>query len=502
MLRLTPGWRMTRTFVLLACATALATPAFGQSLAKRIDARLDAPGLTRHIWGVAVTDLDGKLLYGRNADRLMVPASNTKLVVTAVASALLGPDFTVRTSLYGTGPVVDGVLQGDLVLYGRGDPTFSHRCYATDTAKTGACDADPAARLRHLAHALKVAGVRTVAGDLIGDGSYFPDEMIHESWEYYDLFWWYAAPVSGLGFNDNSVDIRIASRDSAGGPPVVTLTPDIGLATVDNRAEIGPRGARRTFDVLRSPDGTRYVATGIVPAGANPATESAAVLDPNRFAALALRRELLAEGITVRGGTHSTTDSLAFAHARSTKPLAEMESRPLRDWIFPILNTSQNWFAEMTLKQLGRQFGNAGTWSEGLRVERRFLIDSMKVDSTQFAVTDGSGLASNNLVSPLAFTKLLAFMRRHPNYAMFEAGLPQAGQAGSLRRRFTGTPLEGRVRAKTGSISRVNTISGFVERPDGKVVVFSVQANHHTLGSARMIPALDSVVVELAGKLK
>lgn len=493
--------RMFRTCQLLVATLALAAPLHAQSLAQRLDARLDAPSLDRHIWGVAIADLDGKLLYGRNADRMMVPASNTKLVVSAVASALLGPDFRVRTSVYGTGPVIDGILRGDLVLYGRGDPTFSNRCFQSDTTVTAACDRDPMARYQDLARQLRARGVRSIAGDLVGDGSYFTDAVVHPGWEFYDLYWWYAAPVSALGFNDNSVDIRITSRDTAGGAPTVTLSPDIGLATIDNRAEIGPRGTRRTFDVLRAPDGMSYVATGVVPAGATPQVESAAVLDPNRFAALAFRHALLTEGITIRGGVTSTGDSLAFHHARHGMPLAELTSRPLRDWIYPILNTSQNWFAEMTLKQLGRQFGATGSWDEGIRVERRFLIDSMKIDSTQFAVTDGSGLAANNLVSPLAFTRLLTFMRRHPNYPMFAAALPLSGATGSLRRRFTGTPLEGLVRAKTGSISRVNTLSGYVERADGRVLVFSIQANHHTLGSSRMIPAIDSVLVELGGRL-
>ena len=152
----------------------------------------------------------------------------------------------------------------------------------------------------------------------------------------------------------------------------------------------------------------------------------------------------------------------------------------------------------MLVKQLGRRFGTGGSWDEGIKVERRFLIDSVGVDSTQFALVDASGLASNNLVSPLAFARLLAWMRKHPTYEAFAAGMPQSGATGSLRRRFIGTPLEGRVRAKTGSISRVNTLSGYVEREDGEVLIFSIQANHHTLGSARMIPAIDSVVVELA----
>ena len=158
-----------------------------QALTRRLDSRLDGPELDKHLWGVAVTDLDGNLLYGRNADRMFIPASNTKLVVTAVATALLGPDHVVTTSIYGSGPLVDGVLHGDLVLYGRGDPTFSRRCYDVDDDKAGVCDTDPAAKFRDLAHQLRVRGVRRVVGDLIGDGSWFAPEPVHPAWEVYDL---------------------------------------------------------------------------------------------------------------------------------------------------------------------------------------------------------------------------------------------------------------------------------------------------------------------------
>jgi serine-type D-Ala-D-Ala carboxypeptidase/endopeptidase (penicillin-binding protein 4) len=195
--------------------------------------------------------------------------------------------------------------------------------------------------------------------------------------------------------------------------------------------------------------------------------------------------------------TRSTTDSLLYRHARATPPLAEVTSRPLSDWIFPILNTSQNLFAETLLKQLGRQFGRAGSWQEGIAVERRFLIDSVRIDSTEFSLQDGSGLSSANMVTPNAFARLLRFIRQHPGWNTFAAGLPQSGSAGTLRTRFVNTPLAGRVRAKTGSIAGVNTLSGYIERRDGKVLTFSVQANHHALPSKQILGQIDSVVVEM-----
>jgi D-alanyl-D-alanine carboxypeptidase/D-alanyl-D-alanine-endopeptidase (penicillin-binding protein 4) len=470
-----------------------------QSIARRIDSRIDAPPFNRQLWGIALVDGTGHLLYGRNQDRLFIPASNTKLVVSAVAAALLPPDWRVKTSLYG-GPVVNGVLQGDLVLYGRGDPTIGRRCYAVDSTAAGACDIDPFARFRQLVNGLRARGVRAITGNVIGDGSYFETTLVHPNWESFDLNWWYAAPVSGLGFNDNSVDFQWGPGPSPGTPAVITMSPDLGDIAFENRTvTVAPGGESDVGDrFFRYPGTLQVWAEGTVALDNPSRTESFALPDPNLYAARALRQVLAESGISVLGETRSTVDSTAYAALRRTAPLAEAFSRPLRDWIFPILNTSQNWFAEMLLKQLGKQFGKAGSWPEGLEVERRFLIDSMRIDSTQFSLSDGSGLSSSNLISPLAFTQVLRYMRRHPRYSTFAAGLPQAGAAGSLRTRFQATPLAGRVRAKTGSISRVVTLTGYLEMNRGKTLTFSVQTNHHAQPSRAVLDLIDSVVVEMA----
>ena len=474
-------------------------PLAAQSLPKRLDARLDKAPFDRQLWGVAVVDERGRLVYGRNARQLFTPASNTKIVVAAVAAALLPPDWTVRTSLYANGPVAGGVLQGDLVLYGRGDPTFGQRCFAVDTLRQGACETDAFAPLRRLAEGLRARGVREIHGDVVGDGSWFEPMTVHPSWEEFDLNWWYAAPVSGLGFNDNSVDFTWAPGVTVGAPARITLQPALGDLVFENRTVTVPAGARSDIGdrFYRRPGTLEVWAEGTVALDHPPSKESFALPDPNLYTARALRLVLQQAGIAITGTTRSTTDSMLYRGARGGAPLAEITSRPVREWVFPILNRSQNWFAEMLLKQLGRQFGQAGSWSAGLAVERRFLIDSVKVDSTEIALVDGSGLASGNLVSPLAFTRILRFIRTHPRAATFMAGLPQAGAVGSLRRRFVGTPLAGRVRAKDGSISGVNSLSGFVDRPDGATLTFSVQANHHAQSGRAVIAQIDSVVVEM-----
>jgi D-alanyl-D-alanine carboxypeptidase/D-alanyl-D-alanine-endopeptidase (penicillin-binding protein 4) len=505
------GWLMSRrrgagtqgrSFLVLLALVCAAAPLrlSAQPLQRRLDARLDALPSARHMWGVVVLDERGRTVYARNADRLFVPASNTKIVVSAVAAALLPPEWRVKTSVYGTGAIENGMLQGDLILYGRGDPTFGVRCYATDTMLPGACDRDPFEKLRALAFQLRERGITSIRGDLVGDGSYFDNQLVHGGWEIYDLNWWYAAPVSGLGFNDNSVDIAYTPGGTVGAPATISISPDFGDLSFENRTRTVPADSGSTIDFFRTPGTLALWAEGTVALNDRGSTEYFALPDPNLFTARAFRKVLADHGIAVLGTTRSTTDSMTYRQVRSCcQALAEVESRPLRDWIFPILNTSQNWYADMLLKQLGRQFGGEGSWRKGLEVERRFLIDSMGIDSTQIGMTDGSGLAANNLVSPRAFAEMLRFMQRHPRFETFNAGLPRAqSPVGSLRNRFRGTALEGRVRAKTGSISRVNTLSGYIDRPDGRVWTFSIQANHHMQRGRDMLAAIDSLVVEMA----
>ena len=241
-----------RVILLLAAAAVVGTgPAAAQALQKRIDTRLAAPPLDRSLFGVVLQGPDGKQLYGRNADRMFIPASNTKLVVSAVAAALLPPDWTVKTSVYANGPVRDGVVEGDLILYGRGDPTMGKRCYAVDTTTAGACDADAFLRLRELAGQLRARGVTAVSGDLVGDGSWFDGDLVHGDWEIYDLNWWYAAPVSGLGFNDNSIDFTYAPGPAIGAPATISFTAVFLLVSFENRTRTVAAGLPTNIDFFR-----------------------------------------------------------------------------------------------------------------------------------------------------------------------------------------------------------------------------------------------------------
>jgi len=275
------------------------------SLEHRLTTLLDQPPFDRATWGVFVQDDRGRVLYQRNADRYRVPASNTKLVVTATATVLLPADYRVRTSLYTNGRLQDGVLYGDLVLYGRGDPTWSERCYSVDTLAPGACDSTSTV-VDRLADSVRARGIRRITGKVVGDGSSFERTLVHPAWNAFDLNWWYAAPVSGLGFHDNSVDFHIAPGAAVDEPPTITWSPDLGLFTFENRARTVPADSGTTIgdNFFRAPGaggGTWDIwAQGTVALGRRPWIESFAVPDPNLYAARALAAALQAPPIRSR----------------------------------------------------------------------------------------------------------------------------------------------------------------------------------------------------------
>ena len=448
-----------------------------------VDGRLD-----RAHWGVAVYDLGAArwvTLY--NADRWFVPASNLKLVVSATALERLGPDYVFRTGLYGTGLIEDGELEGDLVLYGRGDPNLSGR-HAPGMLSI----------FEGLADSLVARGLERVRGDLVADESFFDDDRTRGDWAAYDLLWWYAAPVGALGFNDNSIDVHIRPGAGVGKPPVVEGEPQSAFYTLENRATTGPAGSDVTFDLTRDPGTNRIVAYGSLPLDAEPRIEYFAVFDPARWAGTVFREVLEARGVEIEGKTRSVSSPRdSPVTAGDAIHLVSHASVPLGKVVEAINGRSQNWHAEQVLKTLGRELRGEGSWKAGLEVERETL-DRLGVDTLDFELRDGSGLASTNLATPRGLATLLVRAVDRPWGDLFAASLPVAGRTGSLRRRYLGTEAEDRVRAKTGFIENVYALSGYLTTAAGREYAFSVIVNGIGAGiEEEAQEAIDRLVVEL-----
>jgi D-alanyl-D-alanine carboxypeptidase/D-alanyl-D-alanine-endopeptidase (penicillin-binding protein 4) len=438
--------------------------------------------LSRAHWGVAVYDTEAEEWIAlHNADRFFVPASNLKLVVSAVALERLGPEFTYRTTVYATQPVdPDGTLNGDLVLYGRGDPNLSGR-YAPSMTSI----------FEWLADSLVAHGLKRVTGDLIADESHWDDQYHHRDWSGFDQMWWYAAPVGALGFNDNSVDVSIRPGRRAGAPPSIETLPQSPFYTLDNRAETGPRGIESTFDMKREPGTNRITAFGVLPLDERPETAYVAVVDAAGYSATMFRSVLVERGVEIDGRVRTVSDSLdSPVGSGDATALANHRSVPLAKVLESINGRSQNWHAEQLLKTLGREVAGAGTWDAGLTVERETLAQ-LGMDTTAFLLRDASGLSPANLTTPRALAELLTTMRSRPHGDVFARTLSVAGQSGSLKGRFRGSAAQGRVRAKTGFIANVYALSGYMTTVSGREYAFSLFVNG---AGSRANPAIDRLV--------
>lgn len=471
----------------VAVARPYATSAPARALAERIEAVLARPAVSQVTWGIEVRDPAGTVLYARNAARPMVPASNLKLIVAAAAAHHLPADYRFRTSLYATGPVRDGVLEGDLVLYGRGDPMISSRYFPTRTAV-----------FEMIADSLRARGIRRITGGVVADESWWDREYVREDWDPSDRLWWYAAPVSALGFNDNSIDFRILPGASAGAPARITAEPASGAYRLQNATRTVAAGGRQTVDFERGTGPGAVRAFGQIPLGAGASTESFAVDDAARWTGTVFREVLEARGIAVARGEVRIVSDPAASVSGGSAALVEWLSPPLPQAIGPVLLTSQNWFAEALVKTMGREVQGRGTWEAGLALERAFLTQVVGIDPADFVLRDGSGLSAHNRVTPRALARLLEYVRDTPRQAVVRARLPVSGaQDGSLRSRLT--DLSGRVSAKTGYIGGVNSMSGFVRAADGRELVFVVLANGRG-ERAQVVRAIDDVVRAVAAE--
>lgn len=463
--------------------TAAATPlaaAAAPALRARLDAYIAQPRFASARWGVDVVDLaTGKTVYAHAADKLFMPASNAKLYTAALALHRLGPQAHFTTTLYAIEkPDGRGVLHGDLILLGGGDPTLG-------TTDAGSTSGDWAGRF---AAALVAQGVTRIRGDLIADATLFRGPPFGTGWEADDLFADYAPAVSALTSNAGSIEVSVrrdaahcctvSVEPAAAGVRVVNLTVD---ATPDDPASLG----------LYRPLGhdTLYV-SGSLPPGVHQRDYAFAAPDPARMAGRQLLQAIADTGIAFDGSLRvlrwpETDPAMASVHRVRITSVA---SPPLSQLVRHMLKHSDNFYAQILLLQSGLLWQHSGRgscgwvlhWTEqwGL-CAMRTLLGEIGITREQAHFSEGSGLSRQDLVTPRATTTLLAWITRQPWAAMLTEALPVAGRDGTLDRRLQDLPAGDAVQAKTGTLAHIYTLSGYLDGAGGNRYAFALMLNNY-----------------------
>ncbi|HEX3985243.1 MAG TPA: D-alanyl-D-alanine carboxypeptidase/D-alanyl-D-alanine-endopeptidase [Acidobacteriaceae bacterium] len=498
-------------------------------LATAVTQILANPEVARAHWGISVVTLEGKAVFALNDGQMFEPASNAKLFTTAALLDLVPSTATWTTTVVTSGTVdAQGTLTGDVRLLGAGDPTLSGRSYpyAGKTERPN----PPLQALEQMADQIVAGGVKRIDGDVVGDDRWFVWERYGGSWGWDDLQWDYGAPVSALTVNDNVQYLNVTSAMSgtaatpggaetpdAGAPWVVAWNPDVPYYRVENGLMLAAPRTVAHSGIDRVPGSKDIRLFGsITPNGMH---EALAIEDPAEFAAVALRQMLLARGVTVTGTArawhrlsedteeysaevgqpvvlHPLTLTTIAPPVTGLRVLAAHVSPTVGEDVKVTNKVSQNLHAELYQRLLGRLEGDDGTIAQGARVVRQFLI-AAGVDPGDFLFYDGSGLSPNDLITPRAATTLLVYAARQPWGGLYRSTLPEGGVDGTLSGRFDHA-LRGRVFAKTGTLSEVNALSGYLTARSGKTLVFSILCNDQEPEGDAARNAMDDVVRAVA----
>ncbi|MFN6464203.1 MAG: D-alanyl-D-alanine carboxypeptidase/D-alanyl-D-alanine-endopeptidase [Nostoc sp. DedVER02] len=437
-------------------------------LGTAIDAVINRPLFSRVRWGILVQPLStGSTLYSRDAQKYFIPASNLKLLTTAAALQQLGANFRIRTSIYQNG---NGVLR----VVGRGDPSLS------DT------------QLQTLAQQLKQKGITQIQR-LIADDSYIQGDIVNPTWQWEDVQSDYGAPVSSFILNQNIFSLKLVPQAVGKSLQVVWIDPgEAKQWRTINQSVTVAQNQPTYVNVTRELSGTVLQIQGQLTTNSEPSLIDLPVVDPSYYFLRRFRATLATENI-------SLGQTLVASGGVNQQEIAFVDSPPLSDLLMETLQNSNNLYAEALLRALAGQKPRVKTKTSadvGLEVVKTNLT-KLGVDPANYVLVDGSGLSRRNLVTPEVFVQTLRGMARTPTAYIYRASLPVAGKSGTLKGRFQNTSAEGIVQAKTGTLTGVVSLSGYINAPKYEPLVFSIIVNQSEQPATIVRQAIDEVVVLL-----
>lgn len=431
---------------------------------------------------------DGRVIAEKDPDKSLVPASVMKMVTSATALEMLGPDYTFKTMLGYSGKIntSKGILEGDIIIKGGGDPALGSEYFQDHYGDF----------ISDWVEAIKSLGIRRITGKIISDDSYYDYQPVPSRWLWEDVGNYYGAGAYGLSVFDNTLKIHLKTGLEGSIPLITKMTPGEVYPDLTNR--LVSYGITDSGYVFAAPYGSSGWIEGSVPAGNDDFVLKASISDPPLLLAEIISARLKLAGITVKEG--STTCRLG-GEKRSAEPVVILltTSPPLSDIIRVLNHESVNLFAEHLVKELGKVYENKGSTASGIKTINRFLADSAGIRSGGIILTDGSGLSPSDVIDSRDLSMLLLYMKNHGKYyGEFYSSLPEAGKAGTLKNRFKDPVFSSSLRAKSGSMTRVRSYSGYLTCRSGKEVVFSIIINNYDGPPAKIVNAIENILKETA----
>jgi len=424
----------------------------------------------------------GQTLYQFRPKSLATPASTMKLVTTATALELLGPDFCFETKLEIDGKISkDSVLTGNLYIHGGGDPTLG-------SEKLGEKDFFP-----RWIQAVKIAGIKRITGQIIADASLYDDEGVNPHWTWEDIGNYYAAGAYGISYMDNTYKLVLRSGQEGTTPEIFKINPEIQELTFDNQL----KSTGISFDsayFYGAPYSNQRIIRGEIPANRTEFVIKGDIPNPGLLLAQHFHTKLVENGFNI---SQLPTDKLSGNAKR--KVIYTHDSPPLEQIVTEINIHSNNHFAEHVFRYLSLKNSPVATSNGAVSaIESFWKSKGLPVD--QLIQYDGSGLSPQNVVSAQFYVELLLYMKtKSGNGTIFYNSLPVAGESGTLSSLLKNTPLKGKVHAKSGTISRVKCYAGYIDA-NGKNLVFAMLVNNANGSSKEVVKKMEEFFLQISIK--
>jgi D-alanyl-D-alanine carboxypeptidase/D-alanyl-D-alanine-endopeptidase (penicillin-binding protein 4) len=463
------------------------------SLQKAIDAFASHASFRHASVGVTVLDVaSGKMLASYDADRGLSPGSTLKVVTTATALAILRPDFQYKTQLQYDGEITaKGILNGNLYLTGQGDPTLG-----SDRLESTLPMPELLERLRLV---VQQQGIRQIDGYLVGDDSYFGSASTNPGWQWADLGNYYAAGCWGLNIHENLYYLTFRQTRRLGDiPPIQQIDPEVPNLVFVNELKNARRGRGGNAYIYGSPYTYERYVRGTIGVGNGTITIEGSVPDPAYFAAFHFQQALQSIGISATSGIITQrVRAMRGATEKARTTLYTHSSPTLAKIVARANQKSVNLYCEALLRTLGKVQGEDDSYASSLDVLQQYW-QKKGLSFDGVVLKDGSGLSTNNTVTPRFMTDLLRKTAEDETiFKAFEDSLPLAGQSGILQNKFKGSPLENNLRAKSGTLERVRSYAGYVRNRQGKLLAFCIIVNNYEGSGSAVRKRMEQLMAKL-----